>query len=399
MRRVKNLSVIIVLVFSFAMVMACKVSVPIREMSTAKSAISSAEKVNADKYAPEDMDQARTKLLESHDQVMDKEADKARGSAEEAASLAQQAYNRALPLIAKDTIAVAEKSIEEAGEAYAERLAAEEYREAEESLKRANDLFQDKEYHEAYNAAVMADEKAKSARAAALGKKEMLRDSIFEVKRTLEEAMHYGAEKYAPEKLNLANENVDIAEKAYDDLELKKGFSAVEVAKLNADEALLAALKNTASDRLTAAQKAITLAEKSKLAAGKKEEMNAARESLADAKSLLADGKYRESIAASDEAIRLAYLAMGLRPDGSLIAGDGGEVAQDQEQVEEQEKDYFLYTVQYRERYKDCLWYIAKKFYGNGMLWKKIYNANIDQIGDPDLIMPGWVLKVPKLKK
>ncbi len=400
MRRFKILSVIITAVFTVAMVTACKVSVPIREMSTAKSAINTAQKVNADKYAPEDLDLARTKLLESHDQVTDKDADKAKSSAEEATSLAQLAYNKALPLVAKDTIAIAEKSVEEAGEAYAERLAPEEYREAEDSLKRANDQFQNKQYEEAYRSAVLADEKAKSARATALGKKDMLRDSIVEVKRTIEEAEQFGAEKYAPEKLNLANENADLAEKSYDAQELKKGFSAVEVAKLNADEALLAALKNTATDRLSAAQKAIAMAEKSKLAAANKDAMNAARESLADAKTKLADGKYRESIAASEEALRLAYLAMGKRLDGTDIAGDGTEgTTQDQQQVDEQEKDYFLYTVQYRENYKDCLWYIAKKFYGNGMLWKRIYEANKDQIGDPDLIMPGWVLKVPKPKK
>jgi nucleoid-associated protein YgaU len=32
------------------------------------------------------------------------------------------------------------------------------------------------------------------------------------------------------------------------------------------------------------------------------------------------------------------------------------------------------------------------------MLWKKIYKANTDQIQNPNLILPGWVLKVPKLK-
>jgi nucleoid-associated protein YgaU len=382
------------------MFMACKVSVPIREMSTAKNTIDTAQKVKADKYAPQELDSARNKLLESHDQATDKDADKAKASADEATNLAQLAYNKALPMMAKDTIAVAEKSIEGAGEAYAERLATEEYREAEDSLKQANDQFQNKQYAGAYSSAVKADEKAKIARAKALGKKDMLRDSIVEVKRTLEEAEQYGAKKYAPEKVNLANENVEVAEKAYDAQELKKGFSAVEVAKLNADEALLAALKKTAVDRLAAAEKMVAQAEKSKIAQGKKEELNAARESLANAKSKMADAKYRESIAASEEALRLALLAMGKRADGTDIASsEGGETGQDQQQAGELEKDYFLYTVQYRQQYKDCLWYVAKKFYKNGMLWKRIYQINKDQIGNPNLIMPGWVLKVPKLKK
>ena len=53
----------------------------------------------------------------------------------------------------------------------------------------------------------------------------------------------------------------------------------------------------------------------------------------------------------------------------------------------------------YRKNYKDCLWYIAKKYYKNPRLWKKIYNFNREKIYNPNLIFPGWVIKVPKLKK
>jgi len=47
----------------------------------------------------------------------------------------------------------------------------------------------------------------------------------------------------------------------------------------------------------------------------------------------------------------------------------------------------------------DCLWNIAKKqeHYGNGFAWPVIYQANRDQIKDPDLIYPAQVFKVPKL--
>ena len=47
----------------------------------------------------------------------------------------------------------------------------------------------------------------------------------------------------------------------------------------------------------------------------------------------------------------------------------------------------------------DYLWKIAKKdeFYGNGFAWPVIYNANRDQIKDPDLIYPKQVFKIPAL--
>lgn len=44
----------------------------------------------------------------------------------------------------------------------------------------------------------------------------------------------------------------------------------------------------------------------------------------------------------------------------------------------------------------DCLWNIAKRFYGNGSKYTIIYNANKDVIGgNPNLIYPGQVLTIP----
>ena len=41
----------------------------------------------------------------------------------------------------------------------------------------------------------------------------------------------------------------------------------------------------------------------------------------------------------------------------------------------------------------DSLSKIGEKY---GVAWKKIYEANKDQIKDPDLIQPGWKLKIPR---
>ena len=43
----------------------------------------------------------------------------------------------------------------------------------------------------------------------------------------------------------------------------------------------------------------------------------------------------------------------------------------------------------------DCLWNIAKKYYGDGSKYTTIYNANKDKIKDPALIYPGQVLVIP----
>lgn len=43
----------------------------------------------------------------------------------------------------------------------------------------------------------------------------------------------------------------------------------------------------------------------------------------------------------------------------------------------------------------DCLWNIAQRFYGNGVLWPRIFDANRDKIKNPDLIYPGQVFTIP----
>lgn len=43
----------------------------------------------------------------------------------------------------------------------------------------------------------------------------------------------------------------------------------------------------------------------------------------------------------------------------------------------------------------DCLWSIAKKFYGDGSQYTKIYDANTNKIADPQLIYAGQVFVIP----
>lgn len=58
------------------------------------------------------------------------------------------------------------------------------------------------------------------------------------------------------------------------------------------------------------------------------------------------------------------------------------------------------YKVQYRKVGTDSLWKIASYdfIYGDGNLWKKIYEANKDKIKDPNIIINGQILLIPNLK-
>jgi nucleoid-associated protein YgaU len=60
-------------------------------------------------------------------------------------------------------------------------------------------------------------------------------------------------------------------------------------------------------------------------------------------------------------------------------------------QVQKPGAEAQMYTVQKG----DTLWKIAEKFYGNGSKYPEIVKANTPPVKNPDLIQPGWVLRIP----
>lgn len=366
----------------------CGDPLPIEELVAAKSAISQAASIKAEQYATEEMNAATAKLYEAHDFMKNSETKNAVASAKEAKRLADEAYNKACPLVAKDTIDIAKQSLAEAETAYADEIAASEYNEAQAYLEAAEQEYNNRNYKAAYTKAIEADRKAKDARNVALGKKDILKDAIDEVHLTLRRAKEYNAEEYAAENLRLAERSLATAEDAYADQKLKEGFSAVEVAKINADEAYSKSIKETASREIANSKALLQKA----LAGGKSttDEYAAAQESCDSAEAMYAEGRYKEAIDYAKEAALLSNI---------VISQKGGKDETVDKSSVDEDKDYFFYTVVYRARLKDCLWRIADKYYDNPRKWPLIYNANKDKIKNPDLIYPGWVLKVPKIQK
>ena len=122
------------------------------------------------------------------------------------------------------------------------------------------------------------------------------------------------------------------------------------------------------------------------------EEYAAAREALDIAKRLRSEGSYEESLTYSNEAIRLGNMVV---EDSKRVASGSKVQSGDKDQ---KDGDYIYYTVKSWEKYQDCLWRISGEYYKNPRLWKKIYDANRDRIKNPNLIKPGWVIKIPKQK-
>lgn len=77
-------------------------------------------------------------------------------------------------------------------------------------------------------------------------------------------------------------------------------------------------------------------------------------------------------------------------PDFSNVTGGGSSTAKPSQQPAP--GPVKSYTVQKG----DTLWKIAKQFYGKGSAWPRIHEANKDVIKNPDVIQPGWTLRIPE---
>ncbi len=396
---------IILVLCALLFIYACDEKVPNKEMSLAKFEITRAESVYAKKYAPDEYKEAKNELMSSHKLVKEEKLEDSKKAAESSLEKAREAYEKSVPLLARDTIELSEKSLESADEAYAAVLAEEEFKQASDTLAKANELFELKNYYSSYETALEADSLAKQARNVALSKKSILQEAIDEVKATLDEAKNYNADKFSQEKYNSASENCQTAEKALEETLLKKGFAAMEIAKVEADEAYLTSIKGFTDEKIVTTKALYKQASESEGAGVAVDELEGAKASLDLAESLSAETKFKESMTAADESMRLSNIVINTKIPIVVALNEKDikteEDAKPQQEVKEseEEKDYFIYKVKYTPDRRDCLWRIAGKFYKKPYLWKKIYKANTEKIKNPHLIWPDMLLKVPNLNK
>lgn len=80
---------------------------------------------------------------------------------------------------------------------------------------------------------------------------------------------------------------------------------------------------------------------------------------------------------------------------GTKIVKVDNNVASVENQREQSKSPAPKQETNYTVKSGDCLWNIAKKIYGDGSKYTKIYEANKDKITNPNLIYPGQVLTIP----
>lgn len=84
-----------------------------------------------------------------------------------------------------------------------------------------------------------------------------------------------------------------------------------------------------------------------------------------------------------------------LKSAGTTTEGGSGDSAKEEFTVASTPQASTTPQKTYTVKKGDCLWNIAKKEYGAGSDWKKIYDANTGQVVNPNLIYPGQQLVIP----
>ena len=183
-----------------------------------------------------------------------------------------------------------------------------------------------------------------------------------------------------------------LAEKALDDGEYTKAqeyaMQSQEYAALSRQYIAEQQLLYRARSSLTAARSRMNLANQINLKGSNPALYEEASKYFADANTKFNNKDYENSIT---DARKVVELLQGIDPKfvprtddktGSLAAS---------------------YIVKLNIEKRDCLWRIAgfSYIYNDPTQWRKIYEANKDtfpQPDNPDLILPGMILKIPSLK-
>ncbi len=390
---------------------ACEDKIPIKEFSKAKEAIDLALSVKADQYSPAELKEANDQLIKAHEVLIkDDKLDDSVKNSEQSYVKAMEAYNKSAVLFAADALKKADDAITAADVVYAEKLSPELYTQAKELYTQANEKFEAKDYMASNALSVESYKKAVKAKEESLDNKFQLQVKIDEVHATLSKIEQYDYEEYAGEKYSIAKTKTAVAEKGFSSDALKEGFESIETAKINADEAYTLTMDGVTSRKLTEAEDVVSEAENSKGAASAQEDLAAAKEALNNAKNLKSNGSYEESITYSNEAIRLGNSVIEEGKKSNVAVKNQNTDAdkdKDKDKVVstktksgfvEEDENYYYYKAKSWEKYKECLSRIAEKYYKNAKAWKGIQKAN-KNIKNPDLIQPGQIIRVPKVRK
>jgi len=412
-----------VIAFAAVFMLACDIDVPIKEMSEAKTTITRATQVKAEKYAPEELKQAKERLMNSHGLVMDKEVKKAKEEVDLSTKAGLSAIEKSLPLLAKDELDETKKIYTEAEQLDAPRSAPEEFSSAGAAIREAESLAEGKKYWDSYLKAKDAAVPSREARDKAMASIPTLEKEIERISQETDTLKKNRGEEFAAQDIAAVGANLGDAKTSLQNKSMKDAF-----AKAKDAGAMLQTAKDKTDQGITAEKLDKADADLKKLS--ESEFRNDFSADIAKATDLIAKGRedltaksYGTSAQKADEAIALiAATGAAIEKKKNEIkaeedkakqaeldrkkADEAAKLAEAGKTVDKKEKTDIQpaaqateYVVVYNPQNRDCLWKIAQNVYQDPMMWPLIYLANKDQIKDPDLIFPGQKFVIPPVPK
>ncbi|MBM9579822.1 lipoprotein LipL71 [Leptospira sp. 201903070] len=442
---------------------ACGAELPIQELSDAKNSITRAKSAGAEKYAPAELEEARKSLLNAHQKASEEDLAETKKSADYARAKALDASEKSFPSTVDEAKKESNTAIDSADEAYASQLASEPYntavqlrkegdtlretadrtlesypRESGDDAKLRTRLAAFDQYEASRQKYADSRKSADESKVLALSQKQQLIDSLADIEKNLSDADKY-AEGKDPEVTETRN-RLDSAKAKIEEGKIKDGYAEIDDIRKKSGELVAKNIKAYAEKQKELAKQSIASAttklasfDKTKINASRdfqvsyqraEENLKAAEESRVSAEDLYSSEKYEDSIARSEEAIRLSRIVVDQstelaermeRKSGDNVANRDTKTGKDEKDKTQTTNDgknssskmgedglpegWTRYVVR-KKVPADCLWRIAKdkRHYGTSKLWKRIYEANRGKIKNPNLIFPKQVLLIPPAK-
>lgn len=218
-------------------VISCEIDVPVTEIITARSAIESAKKYDAEKYAPEEIKKAEELLLQSHDLLTADKSDEAKKSANDALMSALEAEKKSLPLFTSEELKKSDEAYMAADQAFAEKFSPDKFAQAGALNAEAKSLYEKTDYKAAIDSAVMAYNLSVEARNESLQNSSVIETEVTSAETKLAELKEDKYSSAAGSNLETAGSSIEKAKTGMESRDYKTALQEIETAKMELEAA------------------------------------------------------------------------------------------------------------------------------------------------------------------
>lgn len=259
-------------------------------------------------------------------------------------------------------------------------------------------------------------------------------NELQSIREKLNKAKNYNIQKYEPEKTTILENQIRETDNLIQNNKLKQAYINLQSLKTEVEDLYNLAISRYSEDKLKEAtlayEKSNNNVNKNRKILGTNETkvnetLAATKEALDNSRNNHNEKKYESSIQYSEEVLRLSQIIDELVYNSNLVYQRNLKLEEERKLKEQEElkkqkeltndktKDEsnvadtnlntqdenikLIYTVK-QTKPAECLWRISakKEVYNNPKEWRRIYEANKDQIKDPNVIYPGQKLKILK---